>query len=221
MIELSRIGKRFGPRTALDDVTVTFPAGAVTALLGLNGAGKTTLLRVIAGLERPTGGTVTVTGTLGVHVDPAGLDPRHTVWRHLTWRAALNGLPADAVRDALSEADMLDRRSRRICDLSLGARQRIAIAGALLGDPDALIFDEPLNGLDVPGILWFRNLLRRLADQGKTVVLATHLLGEVVQTADRAAILVDGRLEVAGALGVLVPDGADRQHWLEQTLVAA
>lgn len=221
MIEVSRLGKRFGTRTALDDVTVTFPAGTVTALLGLNGAGKTTLLRVVAGLERPTGGAVTVTGTLGVHVDPAGLDPRHTVWRHLTWRAALNGLPIHAVHDALSEADMLGQRNRRISGLSLGARQRIAIAGALLGNPDALIFDEPLNGLDVPGILWFRNLLRRLADQGKAVVLATHLLGEVVQTADRAAILVDGRIEVSGALGDLIPDGADRQHWLEQTLVAA
>ncbi|MGE2731725.1 ABC transporter ATP-binding protein [Mycolicibacterium vaccae] len=221
MIEVAHLAKRFGPRTALDDVTVTFPAGTVTALLGLNGAGKTTLLRVIAGLERPSTGTVRVSGTLGVHVDPAGLDPRHTVWRHLSWRAALTGLPAAAVHAALAEVGVAEQRGRRIADLSLGARQRLAIAGALLGDPAAVIFDEPLNGLDVPGILWFRNLLRRLAEQGKAVVLATHLLGEVVHSADRATILVAGRIDVSGPLGDLVPAGADHQHWLEQTLVAA
>lgn len=220
MIEVSHLAKRFGRRTALDDVTVAFPAGTVTALLGLNGAGKTTLLRLIAGLERPDSGTVAVSGKLGVHIDPAGLDPRHTVWRHLTWRAALSGLPTDAVRSALSETDMFEHRDRRIAALSLGARQRLAIGGALLGDPAALVFDEPLNGLDVPGILWFRNLLRRLANEGRSVVVATHLLSEVVHTADRATILVDGRVDVSGPLSDLVPDGADRQHWLEQTLVA-
>ncbi|MGE2833605.1 ABC transporter ATP-binding protein [Mycobacterium sp. SMC-4] len=221
MIEVSHLDKRFGHRAALDDVTVTFPAGTVTALLGLNGAGKTTLLRLIAGLERPDRGTVAVTGSLGVHIDPAGLDPRHTVWRHLAWRAALCGLPNDAVRSALAEAGMLAHRNRRIAALSLGARQRLAIAGALLGDPAALIFDEPLNGLDVPAILWFRNLLRRLGKEGKAVVVATHLLSEVVQTADRATILVDGHVDVSGPLSDLVPDGTDRQHWLEQTLVGA
>lgn len=221
MIGVSRLGKRFGARAALEDVSVTFPAGTVTALLGLNGAGKTTLLRVIAGLERPDAGTVTVTGSLGVHIDPAGLDPRHTVWRHLTWRAALIGLPPDAVRAALTRAAMFDHRHRRIADLSLGARQRLAIAGALLGEPDAVIFDEPLNGLDVPGILWFRSLLRHLAGDGMSVVLATHLLGEVVHTADRVVLLQDGRVGLAGAVTDLVPTGSDPQHWLEQTLVAA
>ncbi|BBX15914.1 multidrug ABC transporter ATP-binding protein [Mycolicibacterium duvalii] len=221
MIEVCSLGKRFGTRPAVDDISVTFPAGTVTALLGLNGAGKTTLLRLIAGLERPDRGTVTLAGPLGVHIDPAGLDPRHTVWRHLTWRAALTGLPTDAVRAALTQARMFDHRHRRIADLSLGARQRLAIAGALLGDPDALIFDEPLNGLDVPGILWFRDLLRCLADDGRCVVLATHLLGEVVHTADRATILRDGRIAFSGSLADLVPGDTDRQRWLEQTLMAA
>lgn len=221
MIEVSGLGKRFGTRTAVEDIGVTFPAGTVTALLGLNGAGKTTLLRLIAGLEQPDHGTVTVTGPLGVHIDAAGLDPRHTVWRHLTWRAALAGLSTGAVGAALTRAGMLEQRHRRIADLSLGARQRLAIAGALLGDPNALIFDEPLNGLDVPGILWFRDLLRCLADDGRCVVLATHLLGEVVHTADRVTVLHGGRIAVSDALADLVPDGTDPQRWLEQTLMAA
>lgn len=227
MIETSELTKSFGGRRAVDSVTSEFPAGSVTALLGLNGAGKTTLLRLIAGLDRPDEGAVAVCGQsrpddprlLGVHLGPDAMNPGHTVRRHLSWLAALSGLSPSHVEAVLDETGLLEQRSVRIGRLSLGARQRLAIAGALLGEPRALLFDEPLNGLDVPGIVWFRALLRRLAAAGRTVVIATHLLGEVTLTADRIALLVDGRLEALGALEQLTPAGEDTREWLETTLL--
>ncbi|MCV7222162.1 ABC transporter ATP-binding protein [Mycolicibacterium elephantis] len=227
MIQTQGLAKTFGGRRAIDDVTADFPAGTVTALLGLNGAGKTTLLRLIAGLDRPDAGSVVVCGRhrrdepglLGVHLGPEAMDPRHTVLRHLSWLAALSGVQTARVEHVLAEVGLQDQRSERIGALSLGARQRLAIGSALLGEPRALLFDEPLNGLDVPGIVWFRGLLRRLADAGCAVVVATHLLGEVTLTADRIALLVDGRLQAVGELQQLAPVDADIREWLEATLL--
>jgi ABC-2 type transport system ATP-binding protein len=227
VIETVNLTRSFDGRRAVDGVTAEFPAGSVTALLGLNGAGKTTLLRLIAGLDRPDGGTVAVCGQhrlgdprlLGVHLGPDAMNPGHTVHRHLSWLAALGGIGPARIEAALDETGLRERRSVRIGRLSLGARQRLAIAGALLGEPCALLFDEPLNGLDVPGIVWFRSLLRQLAAAGATVVIATHLLGEVTLTADRIALLVDGRLETLGALEQLTPAGEDTREWLETTLL--
>ncbi|KUI43756.1 multidrug ABC transporter ATP-binding protein [Mycobacterium sp. IS-1590] len=227
MIEVVGLTKSFGPHRAIDDVTVTFPAGSVTALLGLNGAGKTTLLRVLAGLTRPDSGTIAVCGqrpghdprVLGFHLGPACMDPRHTVRRYLSWLAALSGIDGTRLDEVLGEADLRAYRSTRIDRLSLGLRQRVAIAATLLADPKTLLFDEPLNGLDVPGIVWFRSLLRRLADQGRTVVVATHLLGEVALTADHVAVLSRGRMQAAGELAQLTPTGADAREWLEATLL--
>jgi len=227
VIETIELTKSFGGHRAVDTVTAEFPTGSVTALLGLNGAGKTTLLRLIAGLDRPDGGTITVCRQrrsgdprlLGVHLGPDAMNPGHTVRRHLSWLAALFGVGPARVEAVLDEAGLLEQRSARIGGLSLGARQRLAIAGALLGEPRALLFDEPLNGLDVPGIVWFRALLRRLAAAGCTVVIATHLLGEVTLTADRIALLVDGKLATLGDLEQLTPVGADTREWLEATLL--
>ncbi|QZT64037.1 ABC transporter ATP-binding protein [Mycolicibacterium austroafricanum] len=227
MIETHRMAKSFGSKRALDDVTVTFPAGAVTALLGLNGAGKTTLLRLIAGLDRPDGGTVTVSGRapfgdpqlVGVHLGPDALDPRHTVARHLRWLAALAGVDDGRVAQVLEETGLSAKRRHRIGGLSLGARQRLSIGGALLCRPQALLFDEPLNGLDVPGIVWFRGLLRQLADTGCVVVVATHLLAEVVLSADRVILLEAGQPRVDGALADVIPAGAQPRDWLESTLL--
>lgn len=227
MIQTQGLAKTFGGRRAIDNVTADFPAGTVTALLGLNGAGKTTLLRLIAGLDRPDAGSVTVCGhhrrddprLLGVHLGPDAMDPRHTVLRHLSWLAALYGVAGARVEEVLDDVGLPEHRSERIGSLSLGARQRLAIGSALLGEPRALLFDEPLNGLDVPGIVWFRSLLRRLADAGCTVVVATHLLGEVALSADRVALLVDGRLRAAGELQQLAPVEADIREWLEATLL--
>lgn len=225
MIETKELTKSFGSKRAVDGVTAEFPAASVTALLGLNGAGKTTLLRLLAGLDQPDNGTITVCRQhsddrpLGVHLGPDALNPGHTVRRHLSWLAALSGIGPAHIEAVLDETGLGDQRSERIARLSLGARQRLAIAGALLGEPRALLFDEPLNGLDVPGIVWFRSLLRRLASQGCTVLLATHLLGEVALTADRIALLVDGRIETIGALDSLTPAGQDARAWLENTLL--
>lgn len=232
MIEITGLVKRFGVNVAVDDVTASFPAGTVTGLLGLNGAGKTTLLRLIAGLDRPDNGSVTLCGkpiqdhaepvrTLGVHFDPTAMDPRHTADRHLRWLAALGGTAPRRVDAVLTEVGLHELRGRRISNLSMGARQRLAIASALLGDPQVLVFDEPVNGLDVPGILWLRELFRRLVGRGRTVVVASHLLGEVVLTADRLLVLQRGRVKVAGPLVEVVPAGADPRDHLESLLMEA
>lgn len=227
MIEIVGLTKAFGSGCAVNDVTATFPAGSVTALLGLNGAGKTTLLRLIAGLDRPDRGTVTVSGRrpsgdsqlVGVHLGPGAGHPRHTVGRHLRWLAALAGAPNVRVAEVLGETGLQAARSECVGSLSLGARQRLSIAGALLCWPRALLFDEPLNGLDVPGVVWFRGLLRQLADDGCAVVVATHMLGEVMLTADRLAILDDGHLRVTGTLKDAIPTHAEGQEWLESALM--
>lgn len=227
MIEILGVTKTFDGRRAVEDVTATFPAGSVTALLGLNGAGKTTLLRLIAGLDRPDSGTVTVCGQrpsgnprlVGAHLGPGAGDPRLTVWRYLCWLAALAGVDAARAAEVLCESGLAGRRSARIGSLSLGSRQRLAIAGALLCEPQALLFDEPLNGLDVPATVWFRGRLRQLAAAGVTVVVATHLLAEVARSADRVAILDNGRLRVADTLDGVIPAEADAHEWLETTLM--
>ncbi|MCV7279808.1 ABC transporter ATP-binding protein [Mycolicibacterium flavescens] len=226
-IDAVGVTKSFGRRRAVDGVTVSFPAGAVTALLGLNGAGKTTLLRILGGLTRPDTGTVTVCGTpagadpllSGFHLGPAAMNPGHTVHRHLRWLAALSGIGDARIDEVLAETGLNDHRAQRIAGLSLGLRQRVAVAGTLLADPPTVLFDEPLNGLDVPGIVWFRSLVRELADRGRTVVVATHLLGEVALTADHIVLLRDGRVHATGDLGQLTPAGADTREWLESTLL--
>lgn len=217
MIDVVAVSKSYGGHRAVDDVTVTFPTGTVTALLGLNGAGKTTLLRLLAGLIRPDTGTIAVPPTVGFHLGPAAMNPRHTVRRHLSWLAALSGVDDARIDELIDETELPSRA--RIDRLSLGMRQRLAIAGALLADPLALLFDEPLNGLDVPGIVWFRALVRELAERGRTVVVATHLLGEVALTADRIVVLDRGRLDKSGELAQLTPAGANPREWLESTLL--
>ncbi|WP_099022542.1 ABC transporter ATP-binding protein [Mycolicibacterium palauense] len=229
MIETHLLTKSFGARTVLEEVSVRFPPGAVTALLGRNGAGKSTLLRIVAGLDRPDRGTVCAGGgpsapgkhgpAVGIHLGPEAMDPRHTVWRHLSWLAALAGVGRRRVAAVAAETGLDENVGDRIGRLSLGARQRVAIAGALLCQPRVVLFDEPLNGLDVSGIVWFRRLLRTLADDGTTVVVATHLLAEVALTADRVVILRGGRLCTSGALDEVVPAGADPRSWLEAALM--
>lgn len=230
MIEVRGLTKVFGNTPALTDVSASFPAGTVTGLLGLNGAGKTTLLRVIASLQRADSGTVTLCGNpiggsaepmrmLGVHFDPMAMDPRHTARRHLSWLAALGDIARGRIDDVLALVGLAELRHRRIAQLSMGARQRLAIASALLAEPRALIFDEPVNGLDVPGIVWLRELLRQLAADGRTVVVASHLLGEVALTADRLLVMNRGRVAAAGSLEEILPAGADPRQHLEALLL--
>lgn len=230
MIDVRGVTKAFGGIPALVDVTTSFPAGTVTGLLGLNGAGKTTLLRLIAGVERPDHGTITLCGkkigdhadpmeVLGVHFDPSTMDLRHTAQRHLSWLAALGDVGGARIDEVLDHVGLAEQRHRRIAQLSMGARQRLAIAGALLAEPQALIFDEPVNGLDVPGIVWLRDLLRQLAAEGRTVVVASHLLGEVALTADRLLVLEHGRIAAAGSIDEIVPAGTDPRRHLEALLL--
>jgi ABC-2 type transport system ATP-binding protein len=229
VIVVEGLSKGYRRCRAVTDVTLTIPPGTVTGLLGLNGAGKSTLLRLIAGLEPPDRGTVTIGGQVvreardparlvGAHFGANLLDPRHTAERHLRWLAALGGLDAGRIDAVLAMADLTAVSNRRIAALSLGARQRVAIAGTLLADPDVLVLDEPANGLDVPGIVWLRHLVRDLAARGRTVVVASHLLAEVVLTADRVVIMSDGRITVDGALGDVVPSGVDPREHLEREL---
>lgn len=194
MIQTRDLTKSFDANRAVENVTVTFPAGTVTALLGLNGAGKTTLLSLLAGLIPPDAGGLTVCGAAAAHLGPGAMNPRHTVEQHLRWLAALAGLDAARVPEVLGIAELAALRRTRIRALSLGLRQRVAIAGTLLCRPRVLLFDEPLNGLDIAGIIWLRTLLRELADAGRAVLVASHQLDEVRRNADRILVLSRGRL---------------------------
>jgi ABC-2 type transport system ATP-binding protein len=205
VIQTRHLSKRYGTVTAVDDVTFDVPAGNVTALLGRNGAGKSTTLRVLLGLDRPTAGTARVDGrayadletplrTVGALLDSGAAHPGRTARAHLRWLAASNGLPAGRTREVLDLVDLGAVADRRVGGYSLGMRQRLGIAAALLGDPPVLLLDEPANGLDAEGIRWLRALLRRLAAEGRTVLLSSHLMGEVERTADHLVVIDRGRL---------------------------
>jgi ABC-2 type transport system ATP-binding protein len=205
VIELDGLTKRYGTRVAVDDLTVTIEPGRVTGFLGPNGSGKTTTLRCILGLTRPTAGTARVLGRpyrelarpmrrVGALIDPRARHPGRTAYAHLLALAQSNGLPRHRV-DAVIELVGLDSVAHdRVRGFSLGMGQRLGIAAALLGDPDVLLLDEPVNGLDPEGIRWVRELLRDLADQGRTVLVSSHLMSEMEDTADHLVIVGRGRL---------------------------
>ncbi|MBD7949356.1 ATP-binding cassette domain-containing protein [Oerskovia rustica] len=205
MITFAHATKRYGPTTALDDLTVTVRPGSVTGLLGPNGAGKSTALRLALGLDRATAGDVTVHGipyralrhplrTVGAHVDARAFHPGRSARAHLTALARYNRIPARRVDDVLGLVGLSDVAGKRAGGFSLGMAQRLGLAGALLGDPEVVLLDEPVNGLDTDGVLWLRGLLRDLADQGRTVLLSSHLLSELEVTADHVVVLGRGRL---------------------------
>lgn len=215
MIELSGVTVRYGTTVAVEDVTFTAPSGEVTGLIGPNGAGKSTTLRLIAGLERPSSGTVTIDGlrygdlanpgaTIGVLLDAEWAAPSRTAREHLHWMAAAIGLPDGRVDAALDLVGLQRVADRPVGGFSLGMRQRLAIAGAVLGDPPVIVLDEPVNGLDPEAIAWIRGTLRALADDGRTVLLSSHLLSELEQTADRIIALHEGRVVADAPLADLV-----------------
>ena len=214
MIEVDRLVKRFGPVTAVDGLSFTVRPGHVTGFLGPNGAGKTTTLRLVLGLDAPTSGSARVNGTgyaglvrplrqVGALLDATALHPGRTAAAHVTSIARSNGIGRRRVAEVLGLTGLEAVADRRLKGFSLGMKQRLGLAAALLGDPQVLLLDEPANGLDPAGIAWLRGLLRGLADQGRTVVVASHVLGEVAQTADRAVIVSAGRLRFAGPLDEL------------------
>jgi ABC-2 type transport system ATP-binding protein len=203
--------KTFGQVTAVADMSFTAPAGAVTGFLGPNGSGKTTTLRMSLGLVQPTAGDVLIGGVpyrelahprrqVGALLEATGFHPGRRARDHLRVLAAAERIPDRRVEEVLGLVDLADAAGRRVRGFSLGMRQRLGIAAALLGDPEVLLLDEPVNGLDPAGIAWLRGLLRGLAAEGRTIVLASHLLGEIAQTADRVLIVSAGRLRFAGPL---------------------
>ncbi|GAB0104023.1 hypothetical protein JMUB6875_29970 [Nocardia sp. JMUB6875] len=221
MIDIRDLTLSYPGVTVLDIPELTVADGALTYLIGLNGTGKTTLLRCICGLIAPAAGTVRVDGTLvrahhttpatlGMHLDYRAFDPRHTARRHLRWIARARGIPVSRVGDVLELVDLLRVADRRLGHYSLGMLQRVGIAAALLGEPRTLLLDEPLNGLDIAGIRWIRELLRELADSGTCVLVATHLLDEVERNADHIVILGDRRMladqPFADLMSALGPD---------------
>ncbi len=210
-IVVEGLTKRFGAVNAVDDLSFSVRAGAVTGFLGPNGAGKTTALKMIVGLGRPTAGRALVNGSpvtsvgtdaamLGVHIEPCGAHPGRSARSHLRSLAALAGLRRGRVEDVLALVGLEQAADRRVGTYSTGMRQRLGLASALLGDPQILVLDEPLNGLDPQGIRWLRTFLREHAAGGKTVLLSSHVLSEAAQTIDDAVVIHKGRLVRQGSI---------------------
>jgi len=213
-IDVVGLTKRFGEVLALDDLTFSVRPGVVTGFLGPNGAGKTTTLRCLLGLVTPTAGSVTLDGrayrdvenplrTVGAALEAASFHPGRSARAHLQVMALAARLPASRVDEVLLQVGMTEFADRRVGGYSLGMRQRLALAQALLGDPPVLVLDEPANGLDPAGIAWLRQFLRALAQEGRTVVVSSHVLSEVQQTVDDVVVIARGRLVRQGTLADL------------------
>ncbi|MFT7837947.1 ABC transporter ATP-binding protein [Saccharothrix sp. BKS2] len=205
MIGVRGLTKRYGDVLAVDDLSFDVEPGKVTGFLGPNGAGKSTTMRVVLGLDRPTSGQALVNGRpytafaeplreVGALLDPGAAHPGRTGRAHLRVAARANGIPARRVEEVIERVGLGRAARRRIKGYSLGMRQRLGIAAALIGDPGVLLFDEPVNGLDLDGVRWIRGLLRQLADEGRTVLVSSHLLSEMEQIADRLVVIGRGRL---------------------------
>jgi ABC-2 type transport system ATP-binding protein len=213
-IVVEGLTKRYGDVTAVDDLSFMARRGAVTGFLGPNGAGKTTALKTIVGLARPTAGRALIGGVpigpaapdareLGAHIEPCGAHPGRSGRDHLRSLAALAGLPRQRVDELLATVGLEHAARRRVGTYSMGMRQRLGLASALLGDPDILVLDEPLNGLDPRGIRWVRTFLRERAAGGKTVLLSSHVLSEAAQTVDDVVVIHQGRLVRQGSIDEL------------------
>jgi ABC-2 type transport system ATP-binding protein len=204
-IEVSGLRKRFGPTLALDGMSFTVAPGQVTGFIGPNGAGKSTTMRVILGLDAPDAGTALAGGRpyrslphplryVGSLLDAAALQPSRTARNHLLWLAHSQGLNASRVDAVIGQAGLESAARRKAGGFSLGMRQRLGIAAALLGDPPVLMLDEPFNGMDPEGIVWMRGFLRSLAGQGRAVLVSSHLMSELQDTADHLVIVGRGRV---------------------------
>ncbi|HET9658158.1 MAG TPA: ATP-binding cassette domain-containing protein [Kineosporiaceae bacterium] len=217
-IEVDRLTKHFGGVHAVADLSFTVAPGRVTGFLGPNGAGKTTTLRILLGLVTPTSGTATIGGrryaelsdplqTVGASLEATGFHAGRTARDHLRVLAIAGGLPTRRADEVLALVGLTDSAGRRVGGFSLGMRQRLALAAALLGDPPVLLLDEPANGLDPEGIVWLRGFLRVLAGEGRTVLVSSHVLSEVQQTVDDVIIIARGRLIRQASLAELEDEG--------------
>jgi ABC-2 type transport system ATP-binding protein len=219
MIEVHELTRRYGSTTAVDGLSFTVRPGRVTGFLGPNGAGKSTTLRLILGLDAPTAGTATVggrpfrsrrrgLGDAGALLDATAVPGGRSAAAHLTALARGNGLPACRAGEVLEEAGLAEAARKRVGGFSLGMKQRLGIAAALLGDPPVLIFDEPVNGLDPEGIRWVRGLFRRLAAEGRTVLVSSHLMSEMEHTADHLIVIGRGQLIADTSVSAFMQQGA-------------
>jgi ABC-2 type transport system ATP-binding protein len=205
MIEARHLTKRYGHTVAVDEASFVVRPGRVTGFLGPNGAGKSTTMRMILGLDTPTSGSALVNGqpyrelpdplrSVGALLDATAIVGGRSAAHHLLWLADSNGISRRRVSEVLDIAGLSDVAGKRVGTFSLGMNQRLGIAAALLGDPDTVLFDEPINGLDPDGIVWIRNLMKSLAAQGRTVFLSSHLMSEMAQTADHLLVIGRGRV---------------------------
>jgi ABC-2 type transport system ATP-binding protein len=219
-ISVRDLTKRYGAVAAVDSLSFDVAPGTVTAFLGPNGAGKTTTLRMLLGLAKPTSGTVTVGGTpyrrledpaqhVGAVLETTGFHPVRRARDHLRVVAVAAGVPEGRVDEVLAQVGLTAVARQRVKGFSLGMRQRLGLATALLGHPRVLILDEPANGLDPEGVRWLRRTLRAFADDGGTVLMSSHLLAEVAQTVDDVVIIASGRLVRQAKLSELAPDGRE------------
>ena len=205
MISVRGLTKQYGAVRAVDDLTFDVEAGKVTGFLGPNGAGKSTTMRMVMGLDRPTAGTATVNGKryvdlaaplheVGALLDAGAMHPGRTGRAHLRIAARTNAIPRSRVEEVIDRVGLGKAAGRRIKGYSLGMRQRLGIAAAMMGDPRAVLFDEPVTGLDLDGVRWIRTLLRGFADEGRTVLVSSHLMSEMQLIADRVVVIGRGRL---------------------------
>jgi ABC-2 type transport system ATP-binding protein len=231
-IVVSGLRKRFGPTTALDGMSFTVRPGLVTGFVGPNGAGKSTTMRVILGLDAPDAGHALVGGQpyrslrrplcrVGSLLDAGALQPSRTARNHLLWLAHSQGLTARRVDAVIEQAGLQAVARRRAGGFSLGMRQRLGIAAALLGDPPALLLDEPFNGMDPEGIVWMRGFLRSLAAQGRAVLVSSHLMGEVQDTADHLVVVGRGKVIADTDVAELLAAASDGRVTLRTTAPAA
>jgi ABC-2 type transport system ATP-binding protein len=214
VISIEGLTKRFGDVLAVDNLSFAVDEGTVVGFLGPNGAGKTTTLRTLLGLITPTAGTTRIHGRpyrqltdpirhVGALLESSGFHPGRSARNHLQVVATAAGLPAARADEVLAQVGLAGAARRRVSGFSLGMRQRLGLATALLGDPQVLVLDEPANGLDPEGVHWLRGLLRHLADQGRTVLVSSHVLAEIAQTVDQVVIIAAGRLVTQSTLAAL------------------
>jgi len=222
MIEARELRKVYGHTVAVDGIDFQVKPGHVTGFLGPNGAGKSTTIRMILGLDLPTSGTVTVDGRryqgmvwplheVGALLDAHAVHPGRSAYNHLYALATANGIARRRVDEVLDQVGLTSVARKRVGGFSLGMAQRLGIAGALLGDPGTLLFDEPVNGLDPDGILWIRTLMRKLAAEGRTVFVSSHLMSEMALTADHLLVIGKGRLLADAPLSELIAQNSDER----------
>ena len=215
MIEATGLTKVYGDKTAVDGVSFTVQAGRVTGFLGPNGAGKSTTMRMIMGLDRPTSGSVTVNGVPFAHhaaplrevgslLDAKAVHTGRTAYNHLLAMAATHSIPRKRVQEVIEMTGLGDVAKKKVKGFSLGMGQRLGIAAALLGDPQTIILDEPVNGLDPEGVVWVRNLVKYLAAEGRTVFLSSHLMSEMAMTADHLIVIGRGRIIADAPIGEII-----------------